>query len=186
MWMWNPTSFLAKQMTDCTLKGKNANANLPTFLRTVYASLRTQLNRNSSRSTHELIKKKKKLLEPIRRVSLSVYNKPTVSEKCSRSILLRFDERMQTAAHFIENYKECAQQRDDITAEIAILKLMANAIVKASALTLDETGKKLLNDAFELVNPGRRVTETTPNIFGRQLLEAYKHTSNNESECSIM
>lgn len=169
-----------------SLEEKLADKNLPHSLKTVYVSLKNQLDQNSLRSAHELIKTKISLMEPIRQVSLSVYNNKNDFENWLTGILLRFDERMQTVAHFIVNYKDCVQQRNDVKAEVAILKLMADAIVKAAALSLDEYGKRLLNDAFEIVHPSRRVTETMRNVFGRQLLEAYKHNTKDASKCAVM
>lgn len=81
---------------------------------------------------------------------------------------------MHGSADFVMNYKECKQQRDDITADTAILKLMADAIVKASAMPLDKTGRKLLNDAFE----GVRTSIATKKVreeFSRRTSEAYRY-----------
>lgn len=82
---------------------------------------------------------------------------------------------MHTCANFLMHYKECEQQRNDITAETSFLELMAGAIVKASALPLDKTGRKLLNDAFELVRTSSNVTKALRNEFSRLTYEAYRY-----------
>lgn len=155
-----------------TLQRSQQLANLPIYFSTIYSALHHQLN---SPTDYKLIQIKLDLLEPILKICLSLHRKPRTFPSCSTEIIQRFHERTQVCANFILNYKECKQQRNDITAETSILKLMADAIVKASGLPLDKTGRKLLNDAFELVRTSSNVTKTVRYEFSRLTYEAYRY-----------
>lgn len=148
-------------------------ANLPIFLASKYSAIVYQLTSNPSE--YKLIKTKIDLLESITRICLSMYEKPKAFTSCSTKILERIDERIQIVADFIMEFKECEQQRNDIAAETKILKLMADASVKANALLLDKTGRKLLNDAFEFVRTSESATKKVQNEFSRLTSEAYRY-----------
>lgn len=175
----------------CALLQLNGvNANLPVYMTALYSAIRQELSPHGylSYSKYKLIQTKIDLLDPIRQICLLLNKQPKAYESCSAEILKRFDERMQMIVKFITNYKETKQQRSDVKIEISLLKLMADAIVKASALPLDETGRKLLNDAFELTRTSGCATENVRNGFSRLVNESSKYQLRNESKlcCSVM
>lgn len=104
-----------------------------------------------------------------------MYEKPKAFTSCSTEIHDRIDERIQIVADFIMEFKECEQQRNDIAAETTILKLMADAFVKANALPLDKTGRKLLSDAFRFACTSGSGTKKVQIEFSRLTSEAYKY-----------
>lgn len=153
---------------------KYYDIDLPSYWATVDSALR-QTCPVIRESSYDIIKTKLEILEPLRQIHLSLIRKPKAFSSCSTEILKSFDGRMEIAFNFVMTYKKCMQQRSDITAETNILKLMADAIVKASALPLDKTGRKLLSDAFELVRTSSCATKKVRDEFSRLTYEAYKY-----------
>lgn len=89
----------------------------------------------------------------------------------------KFEERIQMAADFIKNYRNCDQKREDISNEISFLQMMGEAIVKASVQYFNDAGKKLLAEAFEFAHKYGRATETVRKEFARLVTEACKASS---------
>lgn len=81
------------------------------------------------------------------------------------------------ATLFIDSYRNTEQQRADISNEISFLQLMGDVIVKASGQPFNDTGKKLLNDAFEVANKYGSATESVQKEFIGLVNEACKHSS---------
>lgn len=171
-----------------SLQQKLRSATMPQFLTDVYLALASEMNSSTLSSVQELVKKKIDLLEPICEANLSVYDKPKAYASCSNAILQRFDVRLQDSVQFIREFKNCTQQLDDITAEITVVKLMAETIVKASGTPLNEVGRNALNDAFEIIHPKRKLTEHMRNDFKRRVFEAFKckNKAAQETSCAIM
>lgn len=86
----------------------------------------------------------------------------------------RFESRLRMAASFIRIFKNCEQQRADISTEISFLELMSDVIVKASNQEFNDAAKKLLNDAFELANQYGTATEIIRNDFKKTVNESWK------------
>lgn len=89
----------------------------------------------------------------------------------------KFDRRIRMASSFIKDYKNCEQQRVDISTEISFLELMSSVIVKACSQPFNDIGKKFLNDAFILANKYGSATESVRKEFKDIVSEASKHSS---------
>lgn len=190
----NPTSAIPStskiRKLVAVLRSKLDNVELPSYMRAVYTHLVNRLTAPTIRqSEYEQIKMKVELLEPLRKSGQSVARNSKAFARCSGEIFKSFDDRINAAVGFMINYRECEQQRSDITAEALILNLMAGAIVKASSLQLDETGRKLMSDAFEMARTSGHATEKVRYEFYQLTSEAYKHKISGISNkicCAIM
>lgn len=184
-----PTSVEIRISLDI-LERELANAKLPAYLKAIYSNLQSQLIYSCTlRSNYKLIKMRIDYLEPIRKMRDALDTKPKAYASCSTEILESYDERLRICADFIMNSKGSEQQRNDIATETIILKMMADAIVEASSMQLDEIGRKLLKDAFHLLCPGRRSTENIRIQFSRLVFEANKHKvkeNSGKKSCIIM
>lgn len=158
------------------LRQNHQYTNLPTYLNAIYTALEEKFTSFSLRqSEYELIQTKFNLLDPIRKACLLLNKKTRAFSSCSPEILQGFNERAMIVAQFVLTYKESQQQRNDISIETTILKLMAEAIVKACNLPLDKTGRKFLNDAFEVVRKNSTATKEVRNEFSRLTSVAYRY-----------
>lgn len=99
-----------------------------------------------------------------------------VKNICDKSIT-KFEERIHKAIVFIKEYRNSDQKRHDIETEISFLQIMGKVIVDANVKPFNETGKRLLNDAFELAHKHGSATENVQNEFKKIVNEAFKHST---------
>lgn len=109
----------------------------------------------------------------------SIYNK---RQKKNQQVLgdetiAQFDRRLRMATLFVKDFKNCDQQRADISAEIPFLQMMAEIIAKVSNQRFKDMGEKLLNQAFDLANKYGSVTDRVRSEFENLVHEAFKHPS---------
>ncbi|KAJ6643913.1 NFX1-type zinc finger-containing protein 1, partial [Pseudolycoriella hygida] len=117
------------------------------------------------------------LVEKLRKIWTSFQERQMTQHTISIEVLDQFDRRLRMAASFIRDFKNSDQQRKDITDEVTILELMCDVVVKASRQPSNDTGKKLLNEAFVLANNYGGATETVRNAFKAKVNEASRHSS---------
>lgn len=117
------------------------------------------------------------LVENMKMIWLAFDRRDKTKQNLSTEVIETFDERLQMAASFIKHYINCDQQRADISAEISFVELMCDVIVKASHQPFNDTGKKLLNDAFTLANKYGSAIEDVRNGFKKIVNEACIHSS---------
>lgn len=123
------------------------------------------------------LKNKLELVERLRKIDLAFKGRQESQQNLRTEVIDKFNSRLQMAASFIRLFKNCEQQREDISNEISFLQLMCDVIGKASSQPFNDTGKKLLNDAFELANKYGSATESVRNEFQKNVSEACKHSS---------
>lgn len=117
------------------------------------------------------------LIEKLKKIYSEFEAREKSRQTFSTEVIEKFNRRLRMAASFVKNYKNCDQQRDDISTEIAFIQLMCDVIVKASSQPINDIGKKLLNDAFELANKYGNATEIVRKKFQEIVTEASKHSS---------
>lgn len=114
------------------------------YFRDAFWKIREEFQMNDviviqSYSEYTLIERKfhfwKKILEIVNSTSVQNF---FYNNRWSPKTLERFDERIRIVVSFILDFENCEQQRDDISTEIAILKLMAVAIRNAVAWMKEE------------------------------------------------
>lgn len=98
-------------------------------------------------------------------------------ENISQKAIEKFVERLNTVTMFIKEFQNCDQQRSDILAEMAFLPMIVNVVVDASGKPFNETGKKFLNDAFEIAHKPGNATDDVKKEFKKLIDEAYKNSS---------
>lgn len=92
------------------------------------------------------------LAKKLRAIWLAFSGRDKSHQNICNDAIEKLNTRLRMAASFKMYYKNCEQLRADISIEITFLELLCNVIVKASMEFFNDTGKKLLNKAFELVN----------------------------------
>lgn len=123
------------------------------------------------------LENKLNLLERLRKICSNFEGRPTSQQNICNEAIEKFNSRLRMAASFIKLFKNCEQQRDDISTEISFLQLMCDVIVKASGQPFNDSGKKLLDNAFELANKYGSATESVRIQFQKIVQEASKHCS---------
>lgn len=157
------------------------------ILRSICADIFNFLGGNTKQSQNRFPKTHQTLIEQSNKIELvqrlmeiySTYKKrPTQSaQNLSADVIQQFEKRLQMAASFIKAYKNCEQQRADISTEISFLPMMAEVIVKASSQPFNDKGKMLLNQAFETANRYGSATDNVRSAFKRLVNEAFTHSS---------
>lgn len=120
---------------------------------------------------------KLELVERLRMIFSAFEKRQKPQQNISNETIEKFNSRLRMAASFIATYKNCPQQREDILNEIMFLQSMCDVIVKASRQPFNDTGKRLLNEAFELANKYGTATETVREAFQAKVTEACKYSS---------
>lgn len=120
---------------------------------------------------------KLELVERLRKICTAFDGRQKTQPNISSETIENFDRRLRMAAAFIRHYKNCDQQRTDISNEISFLEMLNDVIVKASGQPFNDAGKKLLNDAFEVANKYGTATESIREEFKTIVREASKHSS---------
>lgn len=128
--------------------------NDPLCLKIIYKTMHkdTDCNKPKPKQLHMLmeISNKFDLIEKLRSICGDYEGRPTQQTNISTEILDRFEIRLRLAREFILQFKNCEQQRSDISTEMSFLELMNEAIVISSARTFEVAGKKLLETAFKV------------------------------------
>lgn len=118
------------------------------------------------------------MIETLKQICLTFENRSQKHQQnVSAKVIAQFEDRIRIALSFIKEYKNCEQQRNDISIEISFLQLMCDVIVHANEQPFNDTGKKLLNDAFEVANKYGSATESVRMEFTNCINEANKHSS---------
>ncbi|XP_031618979.1 NFX1-type zinc finger-containing protein 1 [Contarinia nasturtii] len=117
------------------------------------------------------------LVERLKRIALAFEGRQKLQQNITTEVIEKFERRLQMVASFIREFKNCNQQRADVTTELTMLELMSDVIIKASTQPFNDTGKKLLEDAFEFANKYGTATESVRKEFREMVREASKHFS---------
>lgn len=156
------------------------------LVRSICKEIFNDLGGNIKQSKNRFSKTNQTLVEHSNKIELverlleihSTYEKKTTQngQNLSADVISQFDKRLQMAEFFIKDYKNCDQQRADISTEISFLQLMAEVIAKATSQTFNDTGKTLLNQAFECANKYGSA-DSVRDEFKNLVNEASKHSS---------
>lgn len=176
-------SALYYQINDILHKESKSFEKDPLHLRSFYENILEEV-RFSSESTQPKsnqtliqLKNKLKLLEVLRKIWREFEGSQGLQRNLSTEMIKKFDRRLQMAVSFITDYTNCDQQRADISNEISFLRLMCAVFVSTSMRPFNDTGMKLLNDAFTLAHQYGSATEIVRNKFKEIVNEACKNFS---------
>lgn len=76
------------------------------------------------------LKNKFKLVEELKEIYSKFQKREKSSQSLNSKVIEQFDNRLRMAASFIRDYKNCEQQRADISVEISFLQTMCDVIVE--------------------------------------------------------
>lgn len=149
-------------------------------LRPIYVDLLHETEFNKKRITKAKLVEltnKFELAEMLKMICVKFEKRQKSQQNVRTKLTEIFKDRLQTAAVFIEDFRNAEQQRDDIAAEVSFLQLMGDVIVKTCGQPFNDTGKKLLNDAFELASKCGSATESVRKEFRELVSEACEQLS---------
>lgn len=158
--------------------------NDPLNLRGIYANLlnETELKgpKSQQKSNQILIEIKNKfdLVDKLRMICIEYEGRKKEQTNISTEFIDKFENRLRMAGAFIVKFKNCEQQRGDISTEITFLELMAEAIADGSFRIFDKNGEGVakLNNAFKAACKHGPATEIIRNEFLDYVKEAAKNS----------
>lgn len=120
------------------------------------------------------------LIEKLRNIGIEFEKRNSRKEFCNDHLNV-FEMRLRATDAFIRQFKNCEQQRSDLSTEICFLEMMVNVIVDASWRSFHESGQgqKALNDAFEVAKKYGPATNDIKNEFQQFVTEACRHSDGN-------
>lgn len=148
-------------------------------LRPIYSHLHRKTETNQQRvpkrkqTLIELIHRFE-LVEALREICVAFESRRKSQQNVRTTFSEKFKDRVRMAAAFIRDYRNCDQQRDDISIEISFLQLMGDAIVNTCVQSINRADRKSLDAAFKLANKPGRATESVRKEFVRLVTETCK------------
>lgn len=158
-------------------KLKTETVSLESLYRDVYAKTKFGESRVAKpKQSLIALTNKFELTESLKKICLDFEIRSQLHQNICIEAIEIFKHRIRMAASFMKDYRNCAQQRDDISIEISFLELMGNVMLKVNTQPLNETVKTLLNDAFELAKKFDGATENVRKRFTQSINEACKYS----------
>lgn len=133
--------------------------------------------RSKSNQALTELNNKFKLAKRLSKICTAFCKSRGLQQNVSMDAIEEFDRRLRMDIAFVRHYKNCEQQRTDISNEISFLELMNDVIVEASGKPSDEEGQKWLDDAFKAANNYGAVTSSIRNQFKEIVSVALKKKS---------
>lgn len=170
---------------DAILQNKSLG-NDPFNLRSIYQDIHREVkfteiksNPKKSNSNQMLTELNNKfaLIERLRKMCTAFCQREKSKPNVSVQTIEQFDLRLRMAIAFVCQYKNCEQQRSDISKEISFLQLMSDMIVQVSGKPFSEEGLKLLENAFKVANKYGSVNGSIQKEFKEIVTEAYEKSS---------
>lgn len=143
-------------------------------------AIKRQVKKSLPKQTLLELRNKFDLFEKLRKNGIE-FEKRSSRNDISNDNLNVFEMRFRATDAFTRQFKNCEQQRSDLSTEICFLEMMVNVIVDASWRSFDETGQgqKALNNAFEVAKRNGPATKDIKNEFEQCVTEACRHSNQN-------
>lgn len=150
-----------------------AFGNDPLDVKAVYLDVCRNLSKPQSKQALVQLNNKFKLVDKLWAIVKIFESRTSPQTSVSDEIIDNFEKRLRIADAFVRQFKNCEQQRADLSAELTFIEMMAEAIAISTGKTFKDNGSKLLGNAFKVADkfgPGDRVE------FSTLVEEAWKHS----------
>lgn len=168
---------ILSEKVNGVLKYESFNTD-PFSLRNIYQSICDELIKPLKPMSNQLLieqSNKFELVEKLRNICSAFDRRSDWTPNIPKLTIEKFSHRLELAASFIRQFKNCEQHRTDIFNEMLMLQLMSDLIVQISGLRFAPSGLKLLGSAFEVANKYGAATESIRKEFQSIASEANQY-----------